>query len=147
MHALQCFQDEANGRFPAAYKDVFLDGGALISSTNHATSGKKIGAKNKWDSTRNKMGGGGWGVPAPVAPLPIPMPLPSILHAIHAASEGYHVVQGRSQGGSLGSEEPPQTKKGPPECTKMSTRMNKKVHYLINDAEHYTDTDRGFEQY
>ena len=58
------------------------------------------------------------------------MPLPSILHARHAASEGHHVVQYRSQGGggSLGSEEPPQTKKGPPECTKRSTRMNKKVH-------------------
>ena len=39
--------------------------------------------------------------------------------------------QGRSQGGSLGSEEPPQSEKGPPkgllECTKRSTRLHKRV--------------------
>ena len=38
--------------------------------------------------------------------------------------------QGCSQeegGGSLGSEEPHQTKKGPLECTKRSTRMHKKI--------------------
>ena len=37
--------------------------------------------------------------------------------------------------GSLGSEEPPQTKKGPPkgpvECTKRSSRMYIKVHYNV----------------
>ena len=38
-----------------------------------------------------------------------------------------------ASGGSLGSEEPPPDKKGPPkgplECMKRSTRMYKEVHY------------------
>ena len=46
-----------------------------------------------------------------------------------------------ARGGFLGSEEPPQTKKGPPkgplECTKRSTI----TVCLINDAAYYADID------
>ena len=58
--------------------------------------GKKIGAKHKCDSTRNKVGGGGGGGGGGgLQPLCPPSPFVChclLLHARHAAGEGYHVV-------------------------------------------------------
>ena len=53
-----------------------------------------------------------------------------VMSMSHAHTQYKAVARGG--GGSLGSEEPPQSVKGPPkgplECTKRSTRMHKKVH-------------------
>ena len=51
-----------------------------------------------------------------------------------SVTEGY-ISKALARGGSLGSEEPPQSEKGPPkgplECTKRSTRLHKKVHLNV----------------
>ena len=72
-----------------------------------------------------KKGGGGQ---LPLLPPPPPNP-PLTWQKMNRNSinlKNYVITQGRSQGGSLGSKEPPQDKEG---CTKRSTTMYKKVHY------------------
>ena len=51
-----------------------------------------------------------------------------------------------ARGGSLGSEEPPKSGKGPLECTKRSTRLHKKVHYRLHIKVHCVINDATVEE-